>query len=320
MIGNERHIVTINNVDVDTSVLAPNDWMSLIATFVASQDVKESSRALYTRTLKLFFEWLERKGKPLDGLSRIDILEYKDELLSEGLSPLTVGSYLTSCRRFFEWAEGEGLCRNIARGVRTPRRKQIFKKQHLSHDKSIALLDYYRIRSPRDFAIINLLLRTGLRTIEVVRANVEDISIRNDKRVLKVWGKARDSRDDFVVLTDKAYEPIRAYLDTRRSAKGLEPLFTSCSPQNKGKRLTTRTISYICKEGLKAVGLDSREYSAHSLRHTAAVEILRHGGQLTDVQNVLRHSSPVTSEIYVESIKEELRLANAPEELLDEAY
>ena len=174
--------------------------------------------------------------------------------------------------------------------------------------------------SLRDYAIVNLILRTGLRTVEVVRADVGDITFKGDKRVLLVWGKGHTEKDDFVVLSEKAYEPIKNYLATRKGAKAGEPLFTSNSRQNYGERLTTRTISALCKEGLKAIGLDGKEYTAHSLRHTTAVAILKHGGMITDVQDVLRHTSPATSQIYTESVKEELRLERAPEQLLDVAF
>jgi integrase/recombinase XerC/integrase/recombinase XerD len=71
---------------------------------------------------------------------------------------------------------------------------------------------------------------------------------------------------------------------------------------------------------MRAIGLDGKEFSAHSLRHTTAVAILKQGGSITDVQGVLRHSSPVTSQIYTESIKEEMRLKSAPELMLDNAF
>lgn len=317
-----RNIVKINGeVVVTTAPKERENWKNALAFFVSGQDVKESSRKLYTRTLKLFFEWVEGKGKLIADLTRTDILEYKDELFAKGLSSLSVASYLTSLRKFYEWAESEKLYPNIARGVKTPRRVQAFKKQHLTEEKSGELLHHFETLSPRDYAIVNLILRTGLRTIEVVRADIADITFKGERRILKVWGKGHDSKDDFVVLTDKAYLPIKAYLDhARTKAKANEPLFASDSHRNTGERLTTRTISGLCKDGLKAIGLDSREFTAHSLRHTTAVTILKGGGSLTDAQNVLRHSSPTTTQIYTESIKEELRLQHAPESLIDNAF
>ena len=319
--SNNRSIVKINKTEVQATISDSSaNWQNVLAVFVAGQDVKESSRLLYTRTLKLFFEWVEAKGKVIADLTRTDLLEYKDELFSKGLSSLSVASYLTSLRKFYEWAESEKLYPNIAKGVKTPRRVQAFKKQHLTDEKSGELLNHFHELSLRDYAIVNLILRTGLRTIEVVRADVGDITFKGNRRVLKVWGKGHDTKDDFVVLTEKAYEPIKEYLSTRKGAKAGEPLFISDSHRNTGGRLTTRTISGLCKEGLKAIGLDGREFTAHSLRHTTAVTILKNGGDIAQAQAVLRHSSPATTQIYTESIKEELRLQTAPEQLIDRAF
>jgi len=316
-----RRTLRVAGTDVTPSIVNSTDWRSIVAYFIASQDVKESSRSLYTRTLSQFFLWVEATKRDLSTMTREDVLEYKDHLSEEGLSALTIGSYIVAVRKFYEFAEALKLYPNIAKGVKTPRRKQQFKKQHLTDGKSADLLSYFEDKSLRDYAIVNLLLRTGLRTIEVARANVGDITFKSGKRVLLVWGKGHDEKDDFVVLTDKTYEPIRNYLETsRKGAKAGEPLFVSHSHQNYGERLTTRTISGLCKEGLKAIGLDGKEFTAHSLRHTTAVAILTHGGSLTDAQAVLRHTSPTTTQIYTESIKEELRLQNSPEAMLDNAF
>lgn len=298
-----------------------SNWRDILDAFIVSLDVRESSRELYRRTLRLYFEWLGAEGKLLKDIDRTDILQYKDTLFAKGLSPLSVASYLTALKEFYTWTEAQKLYPNVANGIKTPHRKQTFRKQHLTEEKSRELLDYFEGSDLRDFAIVNLLLRTGLRTIELVRANIEDITYRGDRRILKVWGKGRDDRDNFVILTDKAYKPIQDYLSTsRRGANVCEPLFVSDSHRNEGGRLTTRTISGICKTGLRAVGLDSHSFTAHSLRHTTAVEILKRGGNLSQAQAVLRHTNPNTTQIYVESIKEDLRLQNAPETLLDNAF
>ena len=315
-----RDIVVIGREKIASSLQGREDWKGVLASFIASQDVKESSRLLYTRTLKLFFQWIDQTGRCLNALTRIDILSYKDELLADGHSSLTVASYLTALRKFYEWAEAEKLYPNIAKGVRTPRRVQAFKKQHLTDDKSAELLSYFGGISLRDYAIVNLILRTGLRTVEVIRADVDDITFKGGRRILKVWGKGHTEKDDYVVLTDKAYQPIAAYLQTRKGAKQGEPLFTSSSHRNSGERLTTRSISRLCKDGLKAIGLDGREFTAHSLRHTTAVSILKHGGDIAAAQAVLRHTSPATTQIYTESIKDEMRLQAAPEQLIDTAF
>ena len=136
-----------------------NNWRGLVATFIASQDVRESSRKLYTRTLSQYFVWMEEQKKSLNTLTRQDVLEYKDYLQEQSLSSLTISSYITAVRKFYEWAEGEKLYPNIAKGVKTPRRQQAFKKQHLTDAKSKELLDHFQSLSLRDYAIVNLILR-----------------------------------------------------------------------------------------------------------------------------------------------------------------
>jgi len=292
----------------------------LVKTFIQAQDVKESSRDTYKRTLRRFLSWVDKKSYLLSEIARAELLQYKEELLSSGMSSLTVGSYITSVRRFYEWAEANRFYPNVAKGIRTPKRLQQFRKQPLLPSQAAALLHYYQDKALRDFAIVNLLLRTGLRTVEVIRANVGDIVFKGSQRVLLVQGKGRDERDNFVVLTDKAYQPIAEYLATRTSTTGSEALFTSTSNNSKGERLTTRSISYIAKEGLKAIGLNERSFTAHSLRHTTAVNILRAGGSLETAQLTLRHSNPATTQIYTATINEERRLQNSGEALIDSLY
>jgi len=304
----------------DVAIVSPQRIEDLVDSFINSQDVKLSSKLLYRRTLKQYFNWVDKKSYLLSEIARPQLLEYKDELLLSGMSSLTVGSYITSVRRFYEWTEANKFYPNVAKGIKTPKRKQQFKKQPLLPAQATALLSYYQDKALRDYAIVNLLLRTGLRTIEVIRANVEDLTFKSSQRVLLIQGKGRDEKDNFVLLTDKTYQPIADYLATRGKVNSSEPLFTSTSNNSKGERLTTRTISYIAKEGLKAIGLDERSFTAHSLRHTTAVNILRAGGSLETAQFTLRHSNPATTQIYTATLNEERRLQNSGEALIDSLY
>ena len=151
--------------------------------------------------------------------------------------------------------------------------------------------------------MVNLMLRTGLRTIEVSRADIGDIVSKRGRRILKVWGKGHSEKDDFVVLTNEAYKPIKDYLKHRPEAGPEEPLFACEGLDSKGRRMSTRRIQAICKEGLRSIGLDGHEYSAHSLRHTTGTQILLNGGTL-----------------FVNTIMEDKRLDDASEQLLDGSF
>jgi integrase/recombinase XerD len=291
-------------------------FTELVHTFVKSLDIKESSRENYKRTLRQYINWVDRTGYNLKDITLPNVLEYKESLFTSGLTSLTVSSYINSVRRLYEWTEANRLYPNVAKGVKSPKRKQQFKKQPLLPNQAKSLLTVLK-DNPRDYAVVNLLLRTGLRTKELVNANLEDIVYKGSQRVLLVKGKGRDEKDNFVILTDKAYQPIQEYLQGRGKISPTAPLFVSQSNNSKGARLTTRTVSKIAKEGLKSIGLNDKSFTAHSLRHTTAVNILRAGGSLETAQLTLRHTNPATTQIYTATLNEERRLENSGEALID---
>jgi len=308
------------NASADLELINAHRLAELVDSFIVSQDIKQNSKTLYRRTLRQYFLWIGKKGFSLSNITRAELLSYKEDLLHSGMSSLTVGSYISSVRRFYEWAEANKFYPNIAKGIKTPKRVQQFKKQPLLPEQATALLNYYEAKAQRDFAIINLLLRTGLRTIEVIRANIGDITFKGSQRVLLIQGKGRDEKDNFVLLTDKTYKPIADYLSSRADNTSTAPLFTSTSNNSTGERLSTRTISFIAKEGLKAIGLDERSFTAHSLRHTGGTNVLRTTGDLEQTRLFMRHSNPATTLLYVSTLNEERRLKNSGEAVIDSLY
>lgn len=294
---------------------------SLLDLFISSQDRKPTTLTLYRRTLSLFFDWVEGRGYSLNMLTRPNLIEYKKSLESEGKSALTITSYLTSIRLFYQWLEAEGVYPNIAKVLNLPKRTKEFRHQPLSPTQVHSLLvEVENGGSLRDVAIVNLLVRTGLRTIEAVRANVGDITFKGGQRILLIQGKGRDEKDNFVILTDKTFKPIQRYLNERGPLRDSDPLFISESDRNRGGRMTTRSISRIAKTNLRGIDLDDKVFTAHSLRHTTACSILRAGGTLEDCQLTLRHANPATTQIYTAFIDEERRLNRNVEGMIDSMY
>ena len=296
------------------------DLERLMETFLSSQDLMDKSRETYRWGLRRFFKWMRKSGRDLRSMTPADILSFKTSLSKERLTSLTVGAYLTAVRRFYGWTETSLIYPNIARSIRPPKCRKRFKKTALTPEEASLLLDFMKVRSPRDFAIVNLILRTGLRTIEVTRADIGDITRKRGKRVMKVWGKGAEEKDAFVIIGDPVWEPIKRYLDEREDRGKDMPLFVTEGKGHRGERMSPRSVQRLCKEALRSVGLDGHDYSAHSLRHTTAVTIIRQGGDLNDVQRVLRHASQVTSQVYTASIEQEVRLDSNPESLLDDAF
>jgi len=288
---------------------------TLIERFLSAQDIKPTSTQAYRRALRPFFRWLTQSG--IRSPNREDILAYKRALEAQGRSAFTLSNYLVVVRRFFEWAEGMKLYPNIAKGVKGAKHPRGFKKDPLTVDQAkelLASLDRSTVLGKRDFALINLLLRTGLRTIEAVRADVGDIRQESGEAILWIQGKGRDAKDEFVLLTEKTLKPINEYVAERGKTEDSEPLFASLSDMNQGQRLTARSVSRIVKGYLRRIGLNSDRLTAHSLRHTAITLALKGGATIQEAQALGRHANINTTLIYAHNID---RLTQAPERKID---
>ncbi|MBA2306705.1 tyrosine-type recombinase/integrase [Candidatus Dependentiae bacterium] len=285
--------------------------------FIASLDIRRSSKYTYQRQLKEFFIWCARSAQA--STTREDIIRYKDYLKGEQkLAAFTIGSYLTSVRRFFEWLETVQLHTNIARGIKGPSRKRGFKKDALTVEQIkivLSSIERKTLTGKRDFAIINLMVRTGLRTIEIARSLKDDIRKLGGETVLYIHGKGRDSKDELVVLTPSSLDPLIEYMESRGICRNEEPLFVSHSTKNFGSGLTTRSVSRIVKVRFRKVDLDDSRLTAHSLRHTAITLSLIAGATPQEACSMARHADINTTLIYAHNIN---RIKDAPERKIDE--
>lgn len=300
--------ISLARVETDEALAVRTRSLSdLVVQFIQEQDISPASRATYTRSLRRLIQWLKASGLigDLNRLTREHILAYKERLVAEGLSSYSINSYLASTRRLFQWLESKRIFPDITRNIRGMKKAHGFRKDCLTPEQIRLALDGLagsRLEAMRDYALFNLLARTGLRTIEVARAVVDDIRQEAGQPVLFIQGKGHDTKDDFVLLMPEALEPIQAYLRARGHADPAEPLFCSHSDRNAGEALTTRSISRIVKLALRHAGLDSSRLTAHSLRHTAITLALRGGATLQQAQAMARHTDPKTTMIYTHNI------------------
>lgn len=308
---------------------------AVVDMFLAQYDAADSSIALYRRALRQFFAWVARTGRNTAYMTRADIVAYKKGLQTgeaaadgQAKSPLTAASYLNAVKMFYTWLhDNNATITNIAAGVDAPKRIRRFERKPLTAAKAEELLtETNSTGSVRDRAIIELLLKAGLRTIEVVRADIRDMQRIGDDVVLYVQGKGQTSKNNFVPLSAETYAAIAAYLNTRPTATPEAPLFVCGGNRNRDGRLTTRTISGIARRHLDAIGLThdygerNSSYTAHSLRHTYGCAILRATKDYHITQLLLRHASPATTQQYVYHLDEERRLNAAKRANIDRIY
>lgn len=101
-----------------------------VEAFLSECDIRANSKNVYRRGLLNFFRWVDSTGRTISELTRADILSFKETLLQTH-SNLTIAGYMVALRRFYEWTEGCKLYPNIARGIKSPKRKNAYLKEHL---------------------------------------------------------------------------------------------------------------------------------------------------------------------------------------------
>lgn len=264
--------------------------------FIEYLDASPKTIDTYKKAVKQFALYLSAQG--IAQPTRQDILNYREELKATGHKASTVQNYITAVRLLFSWTAQAGLYPNIAEKVKGAKVDKDHKKDYLTSNQVKAILQTISPASVRDYAIFVLMVTCGLRTIEVSRANIEDLRTVGNDTALYIQGKGKEEKSDFVKITAETEKALRAYLATREDAEPSDPLFISESHSSKGHRLTTRAISGIVKKHMKEAGYNSDKLTAHSLRHTAVTLSLLAGKDITEVQQFARHSNIATTMIY----------------------
>jgi integrase/recombinase XerD len=157
----------------------------------------------------------------------------------------------------------------------------------------LASIDRHTAIGRRDYAIVLLLARLGLRSGEVAFLELEDIDW--DAGQVSVRGK-RDQRTALPLPTDVG-AAIAAYLRHGRPRSTSRRVFLRSKAPIRGF-LTQCGIGSIIRHALQRADIQGPTKGAHQFRHALATQMLRHGASLTEIGEVLRHRNPQTTTIY----------------------
>jgi site-specific recombinase XerD len=156
-------------------------------------------------------------------------------------------------------------------------------------ERLLARCDRSRLDGVRDFAILMLLARLGLRSIEISRLEFGDLHWRSGE--LTVRGKA--GRRDRLPLPTDVGEALTAYLSRRGTHESRRVFLTLRAPT---RPIRADLVGDVVQRACRRAGV--RHVGAHRLRHALASELLRAGASLIDIGQVLRHRDLATTAIY----------------------
>ena len=297
-------------------ILNARPHKELIDEFIESIDSAQVSKKSYLSLLRIYVDYLTRKG--IDKPNEKDIASFKNDYLKKEkkLIGSSIQKYIVVLKKFYRWCYRRKFYEDIACELTYERVESDFKREPLNLEEVQRLiLKAKRIAKKgishyRDYVIILLIIMTGLRTIEVSRADVKDIK----DGYLVIQGKRHSAKDQKVLLPASVREAIDEYLMMRNSSA--EALFISHSKRCSGERISTQVISKNIKELLRLIGLDDPRYSAHGLRHTFATLALKSGASVEEVQMILRHKNINTTMIYLHNLSRE---GNKTESIVENA-
>ena len=210
---------------------------------------------------------------------------------------------LSAIKSFYKYltVRTKQLAENPVAELEYPKLRKSLPK-YLTMEQSAKLLQSVSgANEKRDYAILMLFLNCGIRRSELVGLNISDVY--EDR--IRVVGKGNKER--FVYFGTPCRKAIDAYMD-ERNKKDLTDNRALFGSRN-GNRISVTAVHRLVEKALKQAGLDSTQYSAHKLRHTAATMMLSGGVDVKTVQEVLGHENLNTTQIYTHIENTELKIA-----------
>lgn len=224
-------------------------------------------------------------------------------MTDHGISATSRARKLSAIKSFYKYltVRTKQLSENPVADMEYPKLRKSLPK-YLTMEQSAALLQAVSgANEKRDYAILMLFLNCGIRRSELVGLNLTDVY--EDR--IRVVGKGNKER--FVYFGTACRKAIDSYM-AERSKKTLSDnraLFGS----RDGNRISVTAVHRLVKKALLQAGLDSTQFSAHKLRHTAATMMLSGGVDVKTVQEVLGHENLNTTQIYTHIENTELKIA-----------
>ncbi len=261
-----------------------------------------NSAISYENDLERYIHFLSEdlKIKDLNGVTLTHIENYLLELTNMDLAVSTIARNISSIRSFHEFAVVEKLSEsNPAELVELPRKAKKLPEVLTAHEVELIIDSVDRTTSAgiRDAAILETLYASGMRVSELVALEMDDLFF--EIGFLKVIGKGNKER--LVPVGEHAQKSIEHYLELSRkeflSQKKPEKSKNRVFLNQRGGPLSRMSIWNIVNSYAEKAGITKNVYP-HIFRHSFATHLLEGGADLRAVQEMLGHSSIITTEIY----------------------
>jgi site-specific recombinase XerD len=266
----------------------------------------------YLEKLAHFSTWCAGQGIDLAALTPTDVRRYMTHLRTtrnrygRALSSYTLHGYAETIKVFLNWCIREndayGVTEHLVRRIELPRIDQkvieVFTREQMQAMLKATFREESRQLVFRDQAMLRLLASTGIRAGELCGITLDDVEMDPFDGYVRVFGKGRKERE--VPLGRETRVSLNRYLSQYRRAHREEHhvfLTRNSTPY------TTHALDVTIKRLGKWAGVQGVRVSAHTFRHTFAVEFLGKTGDLYRLSRLMGHGSVRVTEMYLRAVK-----------------
>lgn len=280
--------------------------------YLSKQDLSERTIKGYLDDLNFFSAWYEEiQNKKMDWtkITEFELQTFRQYLVNGKRQKVSsVNRRIQALKRFFDWADDQGILidANPIEHLRFMRRKAPTQPHALTKTDVHNLLreagQSSHGLSKRNYAILQLMLQSGLRIGEVIKLRYEDITLQaRSGSVNIVDSKGHKSRE--VPLNITVRHALQNYFKQCKNKEPSDPIFHS----KRQKALSLRSMQSMIHNLVTRAKLTQFSVSAHTLRHTFATNYLRaNPNQLVELAQLLGHDSLNTTAIYTKSSQTQL--------------
>jgi integrase/recombinase XerD len=252
----------------------------------------------YSWRARQFLIWLADQPASLSSVSLHDVDDYLDFRRAHGWCPRTIAATCQALRAFFGYAESRGWCvPNLPYGIRSP---TIPKYENTPRGPSWRevrrLLQSTSGGEPANIrarAIFLLCSIYALRSSEVTRLCIGDFDWRNETLTVK---RSKRGRVQQYPLQYEVGEAILRYLREVRPHCSCRNVFVTRRPPH--RPLSASSLGAIVRKHMKALGIETKSFGPHGLRHACATELLKKGISLQEIADFLGHRDTKSVSIY----------------------
>lgn len=219
-------------------------------------------------------------------------------------SEASTARYISTLKSFYKFLEiYKNINHNPMSNINTPKKAKTLPKV-LSEEEINKLLDI-NLKTDFDYrnkAMLELMYSSGLRVSELINLNVNDVDLTNS--LVRIFGKG--SKERIIPLNDYAREALNNYISNHRFNLFKKGENNYLFLNNHGNKMTRQGFFKI----LKKLALEKNiktELSPHTIRHSFATHLLKHGADLRSIQELLGHSDISATQIYTHISNEKLK-------------